>query len=1138
MVPAPGDGEAPRPWLVDRLFRNLLVDVTGNTHRAEICIDKLFSPDGPTGRLGLVEFRSFEMPPDARMSLAQQLAAARAGRLVLARAAARRAGALGHGAARPLHARAFRLGGFSRRARRSARRRLSASIRSGSRRSANSASRSTARSSTAACELELRQALEPWHVLGEEGAAGGTARFVDSSVERLQVKVEGLQRRAPCRRLQRPARAADARPAAPASMSRASASRPGSCHRRCSRPSTCMRRSPSTSSTAGAAARSAAASITSRIPAAATTRPSRSIPTRREARRLARFEDHGHTPGIFNIPAEERSLEYPDDPRPAAPDSGLMAAMASNSTAPRRTIDDLAPLLAGYRPLPGIFDEMMDRDGRVRAHWRPFLAMLAALGPGGDQPAVCRGRPAPARFRRVLSGLRGPGGRRAALAAEPCAAADRRRRNGRRSRPGSSSAPSCSRRSWPTSMGRPTWCARAGCRPPSLPATRNSCGRWSASRRPAARICASTRVDVGRSPDGRWWVLGDRTQAPSGAGYALENRLALSRAMPDIYRALRVERARAVLPGVPGRASALNRQDDSRVCVLTPGPLNETYFEHAYLARYLGFLLVEGEDLTVRDDGVFIRTVSGLKRAEVLLRRLDSDFADPLELSARSRLGVPGLVQAVRDGTVVIANALGSGVVEARALLSFLPALAPAVLGERARAAERRDLVARRAARARRGPRAARRPGDRVGLRRRPAAAHRPARSSSAATLDAGATRAHHRSDRPRGVDFVAQEAVTLSTTPVWRNGAARAASVHPAAVRWRACGDGWRVMPGGFVRVADDVDARAVNLQRGGRTADAWVLSDKPVAETTLLPTPDRIAINRATGALPSRAAANLFWLGALRRARRGDAAAGARAGQPRDRERRRPSADVNARIVRAARRLGARCRTTSRTSSRRWSPPRRCSSAISTGALPHLAGAAQSAASVIRDRFSPDAWRALTDLVELINAPFEQGPTESAMFERINGALRIIASFSGLAQENMSQLAGWRFLETRAPHRARARDLRASCASSRSARARRRARRAAGACRQPDHLSAALRHGGGARAGDRSRGARSEQSALGRLSARPHRDASRGAAQARRRRPPVAARADRDRARDQDAHGRCRGDRRSRVASRPKRR
>jgi len=146
--------------------------------------------------------------------------------------------------------------------------------------------------------------------------------------------------------------------------------------------------------------------------------------------------------------------------------------------------------------------------------------------------------------------------------------------------------------------------------------------------------------------------LVDRTQAPSGAGYALENRIALSHAMPDAYRELRVERLAPFFQAFSSRAfSSLNRQDDSRVCVLTPGPLNETYFEHAYLARYLGFLLVEGEDLTVREDGVFIRTVSGLKRAEVLLRRLDSDFADPLELSAARDLGVPGLMPGGADGT-------------------------------------------------------------------------------------------------------------------------------------------------------------------------------------------------------------------------------------------------------------------------------------------------------------------------------------------------------------------------------------------------------------------------------------------------------------------------------------------------------
>ncbi len=690
--------------------------------------------------------------------------------------------------------------------------------------------------------------------------------------------------------------------------------------------------------------------------------------------------------------------------------------MAQPDTASQERADSSAaldPLLAGYHCLfPRVFDEMMDHDGHVREHWRPFLSMLMALGP--DE--VNR------RF----------------------AAADRQLRD--------SGVfyrvyedPEGAVRPWPLShvpllINQTEWqelqaglIQRAELLEAVLadiygPATLVRDGRI-----PAAVVAGNPEflrpmvgvkprgdaylrfygVDVGRSPDGRWWVLGDRTQAPSGAGFALENRLALSRAMPDIYTSLHVERVAGFFQAFQASLAALNHRDDSPICVLTPGPLNETYFEHAYLARYLGFLLVEGEDLTVQRDGVFIRTVSGLKRAEVLLRRLDADFADPLELSARSRLGVPGLAQAVRDSTVAVANALGSGVVEAPAMLSFLPALAPAVLGEelqlpnvatwwlgdpkvRADALARFDELVIGSAFSGDAPAHLNVQADRkVGIGR---------------DLDPKARAQIIEAIGRRGIDFVAQEAVKLSTTPVWSKGQLLP---RPFILRLLVArtDDGWRVMPGGFVRIADDLDARAVNLQQGGRTADAWILSDKPVPQTTLLPAPDHITINRTTGALPSRAAANLFWLG-------------------RYVER----AEATLRLVRA---LINRAADTSPQAGeliadiagllRFWDavpeamlsakPALLATAALQqrelSGALPQLVRAAHNAASVIRDRFSPDAWRALTDLVEMINTPFEQGPNESAIFDRINAALRIIAAFSGLEQENMSQLAGWRFLE-----------------------------------------------------------------------------------------------------------------------------
>ena len=683
-----------------------------------------------------------------------------------------------------------------------------------------------------------------------------------------------------------------------------------------------------------------------------------------------------------------------------------MAAQLDSAVA--RRAGGLDQLVSGYRPIPGVIDEMMDASGRVRAHWQPFLQMLAALGPDEINrrfAAADRYLHDSGVFYRVYED------------------------------------PAGVERPWPFShvpllISASEWneleaglIQRAQLLEAVLADAYGPANFVRDGRLPAALVAGNPEflrplvgvappggahlrfyaVDIGRGADGRWWVLGDRAQAPSGAGYAIENRLALARAIPEIYRATRVERVAPFFQAFQTGLSAFNLQDDGRVCLLTPGPMNETYFEHAYLARYLGLLLVEGEDLTVRDDGVFIRTVSGLRRTEVLLRRLDADFCDPLELNAASRLGVAGLVQSVRDGKVVIVNALGAGLVEARAMLAFLPALAPVALGT--------ELAMPNIATWWLGPTEI----QEQMIGKLDAMVVASAFNNSlpnvplgdglpGADLDEEQRRALVRSIRDRGVDYVVQEAVTLSSMPVWRDGRLQP---RPFTLRLFLAkqDDRWHVMAGGFVRIAEHADARAVSLQQGGATADAWVLADGPVLETTLLPTPERMAIQRATGMLPSRAADNLFWVGRyverleatlrlvralINRLAEGD--------------------DTATPLVSSIGSLLSAWRAAS--SDNRPTPAASIARAALVagefeGSLPWLAGAARSAASVIRDRFSPDAWHALNDLVTVINAPLAIGLAEGAMIERVEAALRIISSFSGLAQENMTQLAGWRFLE-----------------------------------------------------------------------------------------------------------------------------
>ena len=668
----------------------------------------------------------------------------------------------------------------------------------------------------------------------------------------------------------------------------------------------------------------------------------------------------------------------------------------------------LESLISGYRPLHGVFDEMMDADGRLRAHWQPFLSTLAALG--ADEinrrfAAADRYLRDSGVFYRVYedaAGIERPWPlSHVPLIIEPG--------EWRQLEAGLIQRVELLEAVLKDSYG-PGMLTRDGRLPAaSIAGNPEFLRPLVGVEPPGGAHLRFYAVDVGRGADGRWWVLNDRAQAPSGAGYAIENRLALSRAIPDIYRTARVERVAPFFQAFQAELFALNRRDDAHIGLLTPGPMNETYFEHAYLARYLGLLLVEGEDLSVQDDGVFIRTVSGLRRTEVLLRRIDADFADPLELNAASRLGVAGLLQAVRDGKVVMINALGAGLVEARAMLAFLPALAPIVLGAELKisnvatwwlgnADTRDEKIGKLDGMVIASAFAEQLPDARLGS------------EILGATLDDGQRQALMQSIRDRGIDYVVQEAVTLSSMPVWRDGRLQP---RPFTLRLflARVGDRWQVLPAGFVRIADDIDARAVSLQRGGATADAWVPAHGPVAETTLLPTPERMPLQRASGLLPSRAADDLFWVGRYveraeatlrliraiinRVAEADDAAAPA--------------------IARISALLGAWNAIPGDTFA---APPTFVARAVLTrtdleGSLPHLVGAARAAASVIRDRFSPDAWRAINDLATMIAAPLAIGPTESAIAERVEAGLRIIAALSGLAQENMTQLAGWRFLD-----------------------------------------------------------------------------------------------------------------------------
>ena len=378
-------------------------------------------------------------------------------------------------------------------------------------------------------------------------------------------------------------------------------------------------------------------------------------------------------------------------------------------------------------------------------------------------------------------------------------------------------------------------------------------------------------ADLARGSDGKMWILSDRAQAPSGAGYALENRTVLARALPNLFGEVGVHRLSFFFRALQNSVADLQYQlesavriashqiDNPHVVVLTPGPLNEAYFEHAYLANYLGYTLVQGDDLTVWDGRVWLKSLDGLRPVDIILRRVDDTFCDPLELRQDSQLGVAGLLEVIRQGNVVVINPPGSGVLENPGLMPFLPNISKRLMGEDLRLpsvatwwcgepkqheyvlANLEALVIKTIHR---------QPGERSLF----------GTQLSKAELDALRSQINANPHL-----YVGQEHVHLSTTPSLIDG-----KLEPRRAILRsflfAEKDGYAVMPGGLTRCAGERGELTISIQDGGVSKDTWVLASEPEPHVSLWQR--RISEVRGPAStnpagLSSRAAENLFWVG-----------------------------------------------------------------------------------------------------------------------------------------------------------------------------------------------------------------------------------------------------------------------------------
>ena len=511
-------------------------------------------------------------------------------------------------------------------------------------------------------------------------------------------------------------------------------------------------------------------------------------------------------------------------------------------------------------------------------------------------------------------------------------------------------------------------------------------------------------VDLARSPNGQWWVLSDRTQAPSGSGYALENRLIVSDLLPELFRTSNVLRLASFFRDQRDALKQMAPCADPRIVLLTPGPHNETYFEHSYLAKYLGFTLVEGADLTVRERRVYLKTVGGLEQVDVILRRVDDGFCDPLELRSDSLLGVAGLVDAVVAGNVAVANALGSGLIESAAIMPFLPGLSRHLLGEELKLPSVATWWCGQ-------PSALAWVLDHL-----ESVVVKPAFPSRGMEPVFGAELPGNKKaeliDRLRAFphEYVAQEQVTLSTAPVWENNGLNSRSMVLRTYVLNTS-NGWVALPGGLVRVAE-AHGTVVSMQRGGHSKDAWILANHPVDTFSLLrPDTEPLELKRVSRVVPSSVADNTFWLGRyVERAE--NIARILRSMVPRIRHAEQPEL---ASLLKLHACLGTRPVKRPRGTAPTYPLlEKEMRSLLSDSKTPgSLPGALSEIARIggnVRERLSTDMMVLIGQLRDLVKT--DTGSRLAEYSTMLTTCLGLLSAFSGMERENVNRGSGWLFM------------------------------------------------------------------------------------------------------------------------------